>query len=65
MYALYSMYMFYVHKFALNIFLRFKEKAWSLNFFFFFFKEVMIKSDYLTFLEGSSLNFCFAKIKTY
>lgn len=37
MYALYSMYMFYVHKFALNIFLRFKEKAWSLNFFFFFF----------------------------
>lgn len=25
----------------------------------------MIKSDYLTFLEGSSLNFCFAKIKTY
>lgn len=34
MYALYSMYMFYVHKFALNIFLRFKEKAWSLNFFF-------------------------------
>lgn len=37
MYALYSMYMFYVHKFALNIFLRFKEKAWSLNFFIFFY----------------------------
>lgn len=36
MYALYSMYMFYVHKFALNIFLRFKEKAWSLNFLIFF-----------------------------
>ena len=25
MYALYCMYVFYVHKFALNVFLRFKE----------------------------------------